>query len=83
MMAGAALSPLPSVSQSVAEVGSMAERRVMLPPAAALDQWEVKGQHKQRVNQPQVSYRFCQELNPALHHDNGLCDCMSRPSPFL
>jgi hypothetical protein len=51
--------------------------------AAALSQWEVKGQCKQRVNRPQVSYRFCQELNPALRHDNGPCDCMSQPSPFL
>jgi hypothetical protein len=55
----------------------------MLPPAAALSQWEVKGQRKQRVNRPQVSYRFCQELNPALHHDNRPCDCMFWPSPFL
>ena len=61
----------------------MAERRVMLPPAAALGQWEVKGQRKQRVNRPQVSYRFCQELNPELQHDRGPCDCMSRPNPFL
>jgi hypothetical protein len=38
----------------------------MLPPAAALGQREVKGQHKQRVNRPQVSYHFCQELNPEL-----------------
>jgi hypothetical protein len=61
----------------------MAEWRVMLPLAAALGQWEVKGQRKQRVNQPQVSYRFYQELNPALRHDNGPCDCMSRSPPFL
>jgi hypothetical protein len=56
---------------------------LVLPPAAALGQWEVKGQCKQRVNRPQVSYRFCQELNPALRHDNGPCDCMSRSPPFL
>jgi hypothetical protein len=61
----------------------MAERRVMLPPATALGQWEVKGQRKQRVNRPQVSYCFCQELNPELQHDGGPCDYMSRPNPFL
>jgi hypothetical protein len=55
----------------------------MLLLAAALGQWEVKGQRKQRVNWPQVSYQFCQELNLALHHNNGPCDCLSRPSPFL
>jgi hypothetical protein len=61
----------------------MAEQRVMLLPAAALSQWEVKGQHKQRVNRPKVSYCFCQELNLELQHDGGPCDCMSRPNPFL
>jgi hypothetical protein len=75
--AGAAPFPSTIASTSLAEVGSHSEQRVMLLPAAALSQWEVKGQRKQRVNQPQVSYWFCQELNLALRHDNGPCDCMS------
>jgi hypothetical protein len=55
----------------------------MLPPAATLTMWKVMGEHKQRVNQPQVSYAFCQELNLELQHDGGPCDCMSHPNPFL
>jgi hypothetical protein len=55
----------------------------VLPPAATLAMLEVRGERKYEGNQPKVSYRFCQELNPELQHDGGPCDCMSSPHPFL
>jgi hypothetical protein len=83
MTAGMPLSRSPIASRSIAEVGSLSERRVMLLPAATLAMLEVRGECKYEGNWPKVSYRFCQELNLELRHDGGPCHCLSRPHPFL